>query len=130
MSFLNFLLALTGLGIGFGLGYVIRKLLTIRSKDAAEIEAASILTAAKTQEKDILLHAKEKAIKVIEEAKQEESSRRKDLQQPARKLKRFVMSRCKSWKESPLLPKTKPRRFYWITWKRKLRMNWWCVFVN
>ncbi|MBI5734074.1 MAG: ribonuclease Y [Candidatus Kerfeldbacteria bacterium] len=88
MSFLNFLLTLIGLGVGFGLGYVIRKFLTIRSKDAAEIEAAAILTAAKTQEKDILLHAKEKAIKVIEEAKQEESARRKDLQHLQERLEK------------------------------------------
>ncbi|MFA4818713.1 MAG: ribonuclease Y [Patescibacteria group bacterium] len=88
MSLINFWLILAGLGLGFAVGYVVRKILTIHSKDAAEAEAQRILTVAKTEEKDILLRAKEKAIKVIEEAKQEESLRRKDLQHLQERLEK------------------------------------------
>jgi ribonuclease Y len=65
--------------VGLVVGYLIRKLLAVRSKDAAEAEATAILNQAKNEEKDILIRAKEQALKVIEDAKQEEATRRKDV---------------------------------------------------
>ena len=69
-----------GLAVGLTGGYVLRKLLAVRSKDAAEVQAIGIVNEAKNQEKDILIKAKEQSLKIIEEAKQDETNRRKDLQ--------------------------------------------------
>ena len=80
MSFITTLLLLLGLGFGMALGYILRKLLAVRSRDAAEVEVAKIIATAKNQEKDILIQAKEKGLKIIEEAKKEEQERRKDVQ--------------------------------------------------
>ncbi|MBU1038872.1 ribonuclease Y [Patescibacteria group bacterium] len=80
MSSLVYLFILLALAAGLFLGYLLRRLLSVRSKDAAEVEVNNIISSAKNQEKDILLQAKEKAIKVIEDAKQEESARRREIQ--------------------------------------------------
>ncbi|MDP3986020.1 MAG: ribonuclease Y [Candidatus Veblenbacteria bacterium] len=68
-----------GLAVGLTGGYILRKLLAVRSKDAAEAQASALLAAARNQEKDILIKAKEQSLKLIEEAKQEEATRRKEL---------------------------------------------------
>lgn len=68
-----------GLAVGITGGYVLRKLLAVKSKDMAEAQATSIINEAKNQEKDILIKAKEQSLKLIEEAKVEESTRRKEL---------------------------------------------------
>lgn len=68
-----------GLVVGLPGGYVLRKLFAVHSKDAAEAEATSIISAAHNQEKDILIQAKDKGLKIMEEAKQEEAERRKEL---------------------------------------------------
>ncbi|MFZ5391535.1 MAG: ribonuclease Y [Patescibacteria group bacterium] len=80
MSNFVYVFILLALGAGLFFGYLLRRFLSVRSKDAAEAEANSIISTAKNQEKDILLQAKEKAIKVIEDAKQEEMARRRDIQ--------------------------------------------------
>ncbi len=80
MGFVETLLWLFVLGLGLVGGYFLRKAVSVRSRDAAEAEASQIIAQAKSQEKDILIHAKEKAIKAIDDAKQEESSRRRELQ--------------------------------------------------
>lgn len=63
---------------GLLVGYALRKFLAVRAKDAAEVEAAKILHEARNREQDILIHAKQQSLKIIEEAKQDESNRRKD----------------------------------------------------
>ena len=68
-----------GLVVGLAGGYVLRKALAIKSKDQAEVQAQHIVGVAKNEEKDILLKAKEQAIKVIEDAKREEGERRKEV---------------------------------------------------
>lgn len=80
MGFVETLLWLFVLGLGLVGGYFLRKAVSVRSRDAAEAEASQIIAQAKSQEKDILIHAKEKAIKAIDDAKQEENSRRRELQ--------------------------------------------------
>jgi len=87
-SLINALLIVAALAAGAGIGYWLRKVLTVRSKDAAETQAAAIIVAAKNQEKDILLQAKEKALQVIEEAKQEEMNRRKEVQHLQERLEK------------------------------------------
>ncbi len=77
-----------GLAVGLTGGYVLRKLLAVKSKDAAEAQALSIINEARNQEKDILIKAKEQSLKIIEEAKQEESTRRKELQHLQERLEK------------------------------------------
>lgn len=77
-----------GLAVGLAGGYVLRKLLAVKSKDAAEAQALSIINEARNQEKDILIKAKEQSLKIIEEAKQEEVNRRKELQHLQERLEK------------------------------------------
>ena len=77
-----------GLAVGIAGGYVLRKLLAVKSKDMAEAQAMSIINEAKNEEKDILIKAKEQSLKLIEEAKQEESDRRKELQHLQERLEK------------------------------------------
>jgi ribonuclease Y len=77
-----------GLAVGLTAGYVLRKLLAVKSKDAAEAQAIGIINEAKNQEKDILIKAKEQALKIIEEAKQDEANRRRELQHLQERLEK------------------------------------------
>jgi ribonuclease Y len=65
------------LGI-FG-GYKLRQTVAKNSVNSAERKAEEILEKAKEKQQDILLQTKEKAISIIDEAKKEESDRRKEI---------------------------------------------------
>ncbi|MBI5799053.1 MAG: ribonuclease Y [Candidatus Yonathbacteria bacterium] len=71
---------LIGVGVGVAVGYEIRRSVAKKRTESAELRAEQLITAAKTKEKDLLLEAKEKTIKIIDEAKREEADRRKELQ--------------------------------------------------
>ncbi len=71
---------LIGVGVGVAVGYEIRRAIAKKRTESAELRAEQLITTAKTKEKDLLLEAKEKAIKIIDEAKHEEGDRRKELQ--------------------------------------------------
>ncbi|MBI4262237.1 ribonuclease Y [Candidatus Uhrbacteria bacterium] len=71
---------LVGVGVGVAVGYEIRRSVAKKRTESAELRAEQLITAAKTKEKDLLLEAKEKTIKIIDEAKREEADRRKELQ--------------------------------------------------
>ncbi len=84
---------------GAVLGYVIRKIQGKNIANAAESRAEKILndakakqhellSEAKNQQQESLLNAKEQAIKIVEEAKQEEQSRRRDMQDQQRRLEK------------------------------------------
>lgn len=60
-------------------GFLLRKYTGLRSVDSAERKADNIITEAKTKQKQILLEASDKAIKVIDEAKKESEERRKEI---------------------------------------------------
>lgn len=79
---------LGGLMVGLALGYIIRKVLAVRSKDTAEAVATDLLNKAKNEEKDILLRAKEQSIKIIEEAKREEKTRHEELKHLQERLEK------------------------------------------
>jgi len=61
------------------IGYILRKYFGSKSVDSAEKKAGDIITEAKTKQKQILLEANEKAIKIIEDGKQEANERRKEV---------------------------------------------------
>lgn len=70
---------LVGIAIGSVAGYFLRKLLAIKRKDALEEEIQNLSAQTKQKQKEMLLEAKNKALEIIEEAKKEETERRKDL---------------------------------------------------
>ena len=83
--------AVLSLVVGAGAGYAFRKSQAKKSADHAEARAEQmlseakkkqeeVLTETKNKEQEALLRAKEKAMKIIEEAKQDETVRRRDIQ--------------------------------------------------
>ena len=101
MLFTPFTLVLLGLGfmVGALIGYIIRKQVAKATNANAEARAEQILSEAKSKQQEVLqeaknkrqeltLEAKEAAIKIIEEAKREETSRRNELQEIQKRLEK------------------------------------------
>ncbi|MBI4433287.1 ribonuclease Y [Candidatus Uhrbacteria bacterium] len=67
------------LGVGGVVGYAYRHIIASRHVSAAERRAEEILQDAKRREHDFLLKAKEKGLKIVDDAKREETERRHEL---------------------------------------------------
>jgi len=80
--------AVIGLGLGGLIGYFLRRFLSHKTVQSAEVKAEKMISDAKTKQQEILLEAKEKAIKTIEEAKHEETVRRQELQETQKRLEK------------------------------------------
>lgn len=63
------------MGLGMGLGYMIRQLIMQQRKSSIEAKLKKLIEDSRAEAKETLLDAKEKAAKVLEEAKQEEKER-------------------------------------------------------
>ena len=74
--------------VGIGLGYLIRKQIGQSSVNSAEAKAERILAEAKNNEKEAMIQAKEKTIKMIDEAKKEEEERRQEIRQLQSRLEK------------------------------------------
>lgn len=83
-----FLVAAVAAVIGLAVGYVVRKLQVKAKIDSAEGRAEKLLDAAKQKEKEIILSAKDQAIKLTEEAKKKEDEIRKQLLQIQQRLEK------------------------------------------
>ncbi|MCX6795962.1 MAG: Rnase Y domain-containing protein, partial [Candidatus Falkowbacteria bacterium] len=70
-----------GIGIigGFLIGYWLRRLRISQKIISAEQKAEKILADVKNKQNELLLKAQEKALRIIEEAKEEEKKRRQEL---------------------------------------------------
>lgn len=77
---------LGGIVIGTGLGFFIRMQMAKARANSVEARAEKVLAQAKQKEQDILLKAKEKAIKIIDDSKKEENDRRSELGQLQKRL--------------------------------------------
>ena len=64
---------------GFFVGYWIRKQRTSAKIKSAETKAEKILSEVKNKQNELMLSAQEKALKIIDDAKQEERRRRQDI---------------------------------------------------
>lgn len=64
---------------GFFIGYWLRKQRTSTKIKSAEAKAEKILAEVKSKQSELLLKAQEKALKIIDDAKQEENKRRQDI---------------------------------------------------
>lgn len=82
------LLTLASVFIGGFLGYYIRKQIGVNEINSAENKAEKMLSAAKIKESEVLLHAKEKALKFIDEAKKESDTRHRELSSSQQRLER------------------------------------------
>ncbi|MEK7105233.1 MAG: ribonuclease Y [Patescibacteria group bacterium] len=88
MSTLGLVLALVGLLIGALGGYVVRAMVAQKKMQGAEANAEKIVTEAKTKQAEILLEAKEKALKMVEEGKKEEDARRRELTETQKRMEK------------------------------------------
>ncbi|MDD2807698.1 MAG: ribonuclease Y [Patescibacteria group bacterium] len=87
MSTIYWLIALfvTILG-GIAFGYQLRKMWAVKRKDTIETKVEGLLNDAKAKQKEILLEANDKALKIIEEGKFEEKERQQELIRSQKRL--------------------------------------------
>jgi ribonuclease Y len=78
MEYILYALFLVG---GFFIGYLIYKNVGAKKLSGSEQKAKKLLDEAALKEKEILLQAQEKALKVIEDSKKEEAQRRQEINQ-------------------------------------------------
>ncbi len=71
----NLLIAVFALAGGLALGYLVRHLLATRSVNSIEAKVKQQLEEAKNQSKEIQLEAKDKAVRILEDAKNQERER-------------------------------------------------------
>jgi len=64
---------------GFFVGYFVRKQKALSQADSAEAKIEKALTEARKKEKELMLKAQDKALKIIEEAKADENKRRLEI---------------------------------------------------
>jgi ribonucrease Y len=76
---MEYVIYLAILVVGFFLGYLFYKKFSHQKIKGSESKAEKILSDAKSKQKKYELEAQEKALKIIEEAKKEESSRRQEI---------------------------------------------------
>jgi ribonucrease Y len=88
MESLTFIVSAIAIIVGFVIGYFIRMFLAQREIEGAEAKVQNLINEAKSKQKEILLQAKDKAIKVIDDAKKEEQQRRQDLSHTQNRLEK------------------------------------------
>lgn len=79
-AFLVLIIAIAALAIGVAVGYAYRHAVASKRVSAAEQKAEAMLTDAKRREQEFLIKAKEKGLKIVEDAKREEAERRREVQ--------------------------------------------------
>ncbi|MFH1286782.1 MAG: ribonuclease Y [Candidatus Magasanikbacteria bacterium] len=80
------LMGILAIPVGIAIGYFLRKQVGQSRVNSAEALAEKRIVEAKNKEKEVMLGAKEKAFKIIDEAKQEEDRRRKELNKAQSRL--------------------------------------------
>src|SRR5215212_8634905 len=80
------LAALVGIAVGVGVGFLARNRLASQSLKVAQEKAARIVADARTQQKDLILEAKEEKIRLQREAEDEARSRRTEVAALERRL--------------------------------------------
>jgi len=106
------LIAVIALGIGGGAGYFAQNYLSRKKEEGAAIKADKVVEDAKSEAKDILLSAKDKAVRALSEIKKEEQLRRKQLDKMEERLERT---------EEGLNRKDREVRQEWDNVKRKVQ---------
>jgi len=78
---------LLAFAIGIGLGYFVRELLVAKKKSSAEAKVRQLLEGSRQEAKELLLDAKSKAVRVLEEAKREEKERERETKKAEERLR-------------------------------------------
>jgi ribonuclease Y len=73
---------------GTAAGYYLRKILAKRLTGSVEEKAEKLLAETRAKQRELLLQARDKAIKVIDDAKHEEEERRQELQAAQKRLEK------------------------------------------
>lgn len=81
-----YVISVVVLGVGFGAGYLTRKQWAKNRKGTIEAKIEKLIVESKAKQKEILLAAQEKALKVFEEAKNEARQLRKETETAKRRL--------------------------------------------
>ncbi|PIR77343.1 MAG: hypothetical protein COU30_03045, partial [Candidatus Magasanikbacteria bacterium CG10_big_fil_rev_8_21_14_0_10_38_6] len=68
----SLIVAIIAAAVGVGIGYVLRKQIAQTRANSVEALAEKRLVEAKNKEQDLILKAKERAIKIIDDAKKDE----------------------------------------------------------
>lgn len=87
-SLIILIVAIIAMGGGVAVGYFLRKKVAQAQANSLEAKADRILTEAKTKQQEYILEAKEKAVKIIEDAKAEEKNVRLDLHNAQQRLEK------------------------------------------
>ncbi len=87
-SLFVYIVAILGLAIGLILGYWVRKQWVKNRKDTVEAKIEGLIAAAKVKQKEILLAAQDKAIKILEETKNEERQKQQELSEAKKRLEK------------------------------------------
>ncbi len=82
------LIALAGIPAGIIAGYFLRRAWAVREAQSAEAKAQVILDEAKSKERELLLKAKDQSIKIIDDAKREETTRHTELNRLQERLEK------------------------------------------
>lgn len=85
---IGIVVALVLIALGVGIGYAIRKYVARAQANSLEAKADAILTEAKNKQQELLMHAKEKAIEMLEQSKKDEATRRVELRSIQDRLER------------------------------------------
>ncbi|HLC89547.1 MAG TPA: Rnase Y domain-containing protein, partial [Patescibacteria group bacterium] len=72
--------------VGIFLGYQWRKAWAVKRKDTVETKVEALLNEAKAKQKEILLDANDKALKIIENVKVDEQQRKQELNRLQKRL--------------------------------------------
>ena len=73
------LVSLVGVVLGIGVGYWIRQVISQRRADSVEVKIKNQLEEARNKAREVVLAAKDKAAATLDEAKNEEKDRKKEL---------------------------------------------------
>ena len=74
-------MAVLAMPVGLALGWYLRKLFIANKTQSAESRAEHIVQEAKSQEKELLIKAKDKALSILDESEQESKKRHKEVEQ-------------------------------------------------
>jgi len=108
----TFLIFLAALALGGAGGYVAQTVASKKRQEGAAAKAQQILEDAKSEAKDVLLSAKDKAVRALSEIKKEEQLRRKQLDKMEERLERA---------EENINRKERDVRQEWENVKKKVR---------
>lgn len=87
-NLLWFAILVAGIAGGVLAGYFFRKTWAVREAQSIEAKAKSLIDNAKSKQKELLLEAKDKAIKIIDDAKREEQETRRELKNMQARLEK------------------------------------------